>query len=431
MIKPIILSYERMKAVTAMPNGKIFIRGAGAGGHLLFADLADLGIRTFAFIDAADIQPPIANGCQILKPEEFYTLYPPTQNEIFVACGILDRNVYRTIRIEMEERGYSEQMHFADFGASLDMYRPNSPPMETVKPIGVNARKILEKRINYMDKFMQFNFPNYVRNIENEKNSKIYIDQLSFAITTKCSLRCKLCVERLPYINNRKDFDPDIIISDLAKLLSVASIGTMSVLGGEPFCHNQFEKIIDLLLEADLSHCDIIRITTNSTIKPSEAIMKKIARLKNVHIYFSDYAKLSKKKNDIIDSCKMNGIPYALGQIDRWVSFGDIERSRNYSVETLKHLFKICGQVFCDELLDGKLYLCANLAHCYDSNLIPDNPNDFIDIRNTPQEELQGRLHKFIYETEYLGGCQHCDGMYFGCKEYPRAEQINPKIGRE
>jgi len=208
MIKPTILSYERMKAVAAMPNGKVFIRGAGINGHLLFADLADLGIRTFAFIDAGDIQPSIVNGCQVLKPEEFYALYPSAQNEIFVASSISDREIYGIVRMEMEEHGYSELTHFADFG----MYRPSSPPIETVKPIGANARKILEKRINDMDKFMQFNFPNYIRNIENEKNSKIYLDQLSFAITTKCSLRCKLCVERMPYINNKKDFENYVFV---------------------------------------------------------------------------------------------------------------------------------------------------------------------------------------------------------------------------
>jgi hypothetical protein len=50
-----------------------------------------------------------------------------------------------------------------------------------------------------------------------------------------------------------------------------------------------------------------------------------------------------------------------------------------------------------------------------------------LDIRNIPQEELQEKLRKFIYETEYINACQYCDGSYFGCKEYPRAQQINSK----
>jgi hypothetical protein len=428
VIKPIILAYERMKAVAAMPNGKIFIRGAGAGGHLLFADLVDLGIRTFAFIDAADIQPPIANGCQVLKPEEFYTLYPSTQNEIFVACA-LERNIYKIIRVEMEEHGYSERMHFADFGASPDMYRPNSPPMETVKPIGKNRSERIDKEIKYLYEYHRVNFPDYTFSIGNEKNNLIKIPSVGLFITSKCSLKCKLCGISIPYLNNRKDFEPDIMISDATKLLSVASIGMIYLVGGEPFCHTQFEKIIDLLLNIDLSHCDCIKIVTNSTIKPNEAIMKKIARLKNVYIFSSDYGKYSKKKDDIINSCKANGIPHISNNLYKWVSFGDMKYSRNYSIDTLKHLFKICNSTICFTLLEGKLYVCGQLAIYYYYNLIPDNPSDYIDISNTTQEELQEKLHKFIYETEYLNGCQYCDGIYYGCKEYPKAEQVNSKIG--
>jgi len=429
MIKPIILSYERMKAVAAMPNGKVFIRGAGINGHLLFADLADLGIRTFAFIDAGNIQPPIVNGCQVLKPEEFYTLYPSTQSEIFVACSISDRNVYRMVRIEMEEHGYREQVNFADFGVLPDMYRPSSPPIETVKPIGVNRKERLDKEIKGIYEYLRVNLPSYIFSIENRENNLVKIPSVGLFITSKCSLKCKLCGVNIPDLNNKKDFEPDIIISDTIKLFSVASIGMIYLIGGEPFCHTKFEKIIDLLLNMDLSHCDCIKIVTNSTIKPNEAIMGKIARLKNVHIFSSDYGKFSKKKDDIISSCKANGIPHISNDAYKWVSFGDMKCSRNYSIDTLKHLFKICNSAICFTLLDGKLYVCGQLAIYYYYNLIPDNPSDYIDIRNTTQEELQEKLYKFIYETEYFNGCQYCNGIYFGCKEYPKAEQVNSRIG--
>jgi hypothetical protein len=51
MYKQVFLAYEKIKKLSAIPNGKIFIRGASWYGRVLQYELESLGIKVTALLD--------------------------------------------------------------------------------------------------------------------------------------------------------------------------------------------------------------------------------------------------------------------------------------------------------------------------------------------------------------------------------------------
>ena len=70
-----------------------------------------------------------------------------------------------------------------------------------------------------------------------------YLKRTTFKITSKCTLKCKLCLAYIPYYKNPKDLSYENAKKILARFFSlVDKIGTFSITGGEPFI-NKISKI--------------------------------------------------------------------------------------------------------------------------------------------------------------------------------------------
>lgn len=59
-------------------------------------------------------------------------------------------------------------------------------------------------------------------------------------VTSRCNLKCKDCILRIPYLKDHRDEEPELIFADLDRTLElVDSIKTLEVCGGETFLYRK------------------------------------------------------------------------------------------------------------------------------------------------------------------------------------------------
>jgi hypothetical protein len=134
-----ISAYERIKAYSADPNKKVFIRGAGKNGKIIAAEMKRLGIRIDAFIDKkAASENLVIEGIPTVTPEMVYA--SPTDS-YYVIVSVASAADYMAIQDEMQAHGLKALEDFVDFGISsdrvarsrpLDIARTTPPPPNTI-----------------------------------------------------------------------------------------------------------------------------------------------------------------------------------------------------------------------------------------------------------------------------------------------------------
>jgi hypothetical protein len=189
----------------------------------------------------------------------------------------------------------------------------------------------------------------------------------------------------------------------------------LNILGGEPFIHKDIAIVIQKLLSS--KKIGSIGIITNGTILPDDDTLKSFAEIENAYMYISNYGEKSSKAVELADKCQRYSIPvYVESYTQYWTDEGGYAHSRNYSTEQMRHLYAVCGASLCTQLYGGKLYACARVPVLNEERLIPYDEKMFLDTRAATESELQEALHSYLYDTQYLSGCQFCDGQYAGAK---------------
>lgn len=265
-----------------------------------------------------------------------------------------------------------------------------------------------------------------------EKSLKLQKQQikmlfLNFIITEKCSLKCKKCIELMPYYKEPKNYSVENIKKPLEKFFEcVDSISELQVVGGEPFMNKNLYKFLYLLYENE--KVKKITVVSNATIIPSK---KNIDALKHkkVKLVLDDYGYLSKKLNDLIEIAKREGIDYCVEKPDIWQDCGELKK-RNYDKKKVSELFKECTQRYCLTFLKGKLFRCPYSAHSINLQATPDDKSDYVDFNNSilSKEELQKQVKKLIDEKEYLSACLYCSAINPNSKGIKPAEQTDKTL---
>ena len=99
-------------------------------------------------------------------------------------------------------------------------------------------------------------------------------------ITTVCTLACKLCIAKIPYYTSHEHVELKYVKKDIEKLFEVYDyVENLDISGGEPLLYPNLE----LVLEEALKYKDKwgrVRIITNGTVIPSEAVINVMKTLK-------------------------------------------------------------------------------------------------------------------------------------------------------
>ena len=257
--------------------------------------------------------------------------------------------------------------------------------------------------------------------IRNKENLRI--DRMDLVLGSRCSLRCKKCANLMQYYQKPHDVAFDKIIQSMDCLThAVDEIGTVNVIGGEPFLYNTLKPVIRYLKNNNV--VKYINVITNGTIYSDDSELWKELSNENILLTISNYGNLSREKNNILRKCKECNVNVECQDNQFFYDTGNLE-CRNRTEEQLEKVFNDCS-TFCRSLFDGEFHYCPRSAHGTDLGIIPKREEDFINVFEYDSEELRKKLKKFLEKKTYIETCNYCDirtpGYYD--RTYPAAEQV-------
>ena len=335
---------------------------------------------------------------------------------LYYLCCYLDKNIYKKFLKKTKEyhlyQFFPRKKDQSFFKYFPDIY---------LKYTFLKNKKL----VFFTTKYRLFNYNKsqyYLRAYKNEGLKfllarKICLDYVEIVITTKCSLRCKNCANLINLYNKPYHIKDDLIEKSIYKLFqSVDKIHTFRILGGEPFLNPNLKHYLDII---PYDQVDQVVIVTNGTmiIKDKELI-KKI-KDNHVEVEISDYGKLSRKKDELVNILEKNGLNYKVRTEELcWIDYGDIE---NYGNKNINKQFYYCDNR-CKSILNGCLYYCPRASHGYDLDLIERKSDEYVDLINSSRAEIRKRITKLYKREKYIEACKYCK---YGTEE---AIKIEPAI---
>lgn len=234
--------------------------------------------------------------------------------------------------------------------------------------------------------------------------TKIYLRSLDIMITTKCSMKCKSCANLMQYYVDAKNTDDGILLALKNLNENIDAISEFRIIGGEPLMNKNWAKIIDGVINQDNKR--EIFVYTNGTIAPKDEDLK-LLKGKNVNFYITNYGKLSKNIDKMIESLEKYKIGYMNKPADYWVDCSNIKQ-HNRTPKENKIVFKECCAKHFYTLLNGKLYTCPFIANAANLDAIPLTDADFVDLTNT--KDLRAKISKLVNMKNFFPACDFCDG---------------------
>ncbi len=243
------------------------------------------------------------------------------------------------------------------------------------------------------------------RNHITKQFDKFVIPSIDLILTEKCTLNCADCANLMPYFNSPKDSSLDQMMTSLAVLIDKIDVLTeLRVLGGEPFIFKKISEVLKYaIVEKKIKH---VVIYTNGTIVPR---LETLEVLKNnkIILEITNYKKLSRNFEKLIETCNKMGINYLIREID-----GDWDDSANIieptrTLEENKKIFDECCAKYLYTLMHGKLYRCPFSASLDAIKKIPLEKNNSQEINEkTSKKDIQD----YVYGSKYPDACKYCQG---------------------
>ena len=278
------------------------------------------------------------------------------------------------------------------------------------------------------------------------------IDAFTFFITTKCTLRCKMCDMSIPYAPNPCHTPKEQVIREIRKTAELCQMALQDteggravrhadLVGGEPLLHPDILEIAKELCKHDKLFPEL-RIVTNGTIVPSGDLLNFMKSVNNSGLKFgfliSNYGSHSARFDEILRKIDtLGGIPRRIDNhtgenphFKGWVNIGGYpEHNRTYDEATRLFNSGCVFKTFINlPIWNGKVYPCAYQCGGEIRNVITLPSREYLDLfdENIPIEEKIAWINlDWISSNEPLSGCYHCNG--FGVPNQPRfpaAEQL-------
>jgi uncharacterized radical SAM superfamily Fe-S cluster-containing enzyme len=360
-------------------HAPIIIFGAAIQGEVILRLLELCRLSPVCFIDN-DLKKQAKRfyDYEVLNIVDAYTLFPNA------AVIIAAEWHYAEMRRLAEDIGFKHIVNDTDILEAIDF---ENLLQEEILPISW--------------KLAQRGYLHLVRKLPTDF---LYLARLNLVVTTRCSLNCARCTSLMQYYTKPETFSTQFILDEMKGILSAVDlIGRMEVLGGEPFLHKELPDIIaEIVRSKQVFQIDIV---TNGTILPSKKYLKGL-RYNNVRVIVNDYSALSSKKDELLFELQALGVNGLEHRHWKWAEVGEFE-SRNRSNEELTKLFGDCGSSSCTEVLNGKLYRCSRSSHGTHLGLIPNDPDDYVDI--LARTGVRENIRK-LFQRPFVTACNYCDG---------------------
>ncbi len=236
--------------------------------------------------------------------------------------------------------------------------------------------------------------------------NKTYMRSLDIMVTTKCSLKCENCSNLMQYYakpSNTSEGDILDAVDVIEK--NVDDISEFRIIGGEPMMNKDWAFIVKGIIERKPGRS--IFIYTNGTIPPKSEELKFFIG-QNVNFIITDYGKLSRNINKLIDKLDEHGLTYVRTPPENWIDCSSI-RHHKREVKDLEEVFKQCCVKYVYTLLDGKLYRCPFIANADNLKAIPDNPANYVNLFSN-SENVGHKIKRLVNNRKFFPACDFCDG---------------------
>lgn len=375
-------------------NGDIIIiYGAGRYGEIAFHGLEAMGLHADYFADR-NVTEVERLGIPIISPDEIVKY----ENAIVLIASL---NYFYEMLSFLQGIGKDEAYDI------LNLLKVDIDD-------GLLSEYALDEKNNYRK---------YFNVVNNNGLDELIMGHCEIVLTERCTLRCKDCANLIQYYKKPCDLDCDSIIQSFNQFLeTIDTLLELRLLGGEPFLFSQLDRIIDAFIDND--KIKQITIYTNSTMLPTENVLKSLQR-KKVSVHMSDYGKCSRKIKELDEVLTQNKINHYIHHYDKWSDLGALE-SRDYSDENKEKMFGMCFMSKCYTFYRGKLYVCPRAAHGERLGAFHNKENEYIDFNsNEGIMERKNKLKKLLEETKYIEACNYCNGSMHCSTEIPAAIQVN------
>lgn len=260
-----------------------------------------------------------------------------------------------------------------------------------------------KKKQDYIEQYIIDEFHNFY-----DKN-EINIPQITFCITSKCTLKCRDCGSLIPEFNSRTHINMSIdeFKFNLDKITTVANkIRRAVLLGGEPFIHPNLDEMINLICSK--SNIDILEIMTNGTKIPNKKVLDVLKKYNTkVYVYISNYSenpalKTILKNDNLKRVLKEYSIKIQMVETNGWLKeFGFGNKISNPKDSIFK--YNRCHCSHCTQIFNNKLYPCSKGSSAIELGLI--NVDDYVDLKKSM--DLQNDIINY-FKKDYFKACETC-----------------------
>lgn len=369
----------------------VILWGASFQGKAIGKKLLEKGIKIECYWDIRYDELKEVNGLQVQEPY----IAEDKENTLIIVC-IGNRVIVGRLMVELEAKG------FVNIIPGDYLYMGMLCPFD--KTTGINARRCsatMECRQVYCHRL-----GNIIKDACSERDNPIHLTSITLIINQICSLKCKYCTSYMNEypIKKRVNFPVERICKDIDIFFDIVdTVGTITVMGGEPFMHPDLSLIIEHLCTK--KNFGLISIATSGTFPIKKEQLEGL-RDKRVNVSFSNYTpSISEKQRDIfyqnIDLVKASNICHTVGLFSpEW-----IKPSTLYDLGKNKEE-KICKIKSCDhwnQIKNGKVHPC-DLASAVYSLGVADYKTDYVDLtEDISLEEMRKKLQEYLdrpfYET--------------------------------
>jgi len=195
------------------------------------------------------------------------------------------------------------------------------------------------------------------------QDGRLFVQYLEMPVTTRCTLQCRDCIARVPYLPDQKHFTLpfDLFKKDLDSFLAcITKLNFFKFIGGEPM----FAPDFDAMFEYAVAQKKIVKVNINSncTILPSERLLSLLVKHKNKSwLTLSNYSHVSPRCKESYDTfialARKHNIEVSTTDSLPWRDHGKMKQRQRTDRE-LVLMFRHCFSSRCTSLFDGRLHCC-------------------------------------------------------------------------
>ena len=420
---PHLISLRINELLEELKKNKIVIYPAGYLGLLLERTLSEYGITIECFIDrSADIIKKIKT-IPVIEPQRLSEFSADT---VVLVSANLDVMIQQFTNIA---RQYNDQITILNGFETTRLLRY---PLCSEKLMNGTFFDIIECENCGFERHGCSICMAYLRKmagatiLENDWRSQSFT-WFGYIVGQACTLKCIHCCEAIPFQKEHKFVPKDVIIEDVRKVAASSQFLTfVELIGGEPFMHPDFIKLVKELLE--IKNIGYIKSFTNATIVPSNELCQ-ILKNPRFMLQISNYEKQATGNllENIYATRKIlqdQGIPYIFTQNFEWQDFTSFDLHHT-DEDMLKTIFNACMLRNCNRLYNGILYRCPHQYAGVELGILKRRAVECVDI-NTHDEPSLAKAIEAFENVSYIDACRYCL-MPFDAPPVPAGIQLMKK----